>query len=212
MGVLETIMPGLTGMPNSHPLFVHAPVILWPLAAIAWWAGVVRAKDELLTAGRWLAHLALASAAVTVITGLRAEASLGHESTHHDLVHVHKYFMLATTALGALTSVLLHLLRKSTERRARAVAGVLLIATVAVMILGADRGALLVYHHGMGTRVPPEATPKASNEDDSWPAHGPVETTEPAGHEDKPVGPSGGGHEDVPVDPKGGGHDGGHAH
>ena len=159
-------------MPNSHPVFVHIPLVLWPLAALAWGVGLARKKDELLVAGRWLAHLALASALVTVVTGLRAEDSLGHDSPHHELVHVHKYFMLSTTALGAIASVLAHVVRKRADVKSRAAVSAALIVTVVVMTLGADRGALLVYRHGLGTHAPTGGQVEPAEGED-WPAHGP---------------------------------------
>lgn len=180
MSFLETVLPGLAGMPNSHPVFVHVPLVLWPLAALAWCVGLVRKKDELLTTARWLTHVALASALVTVVAGLRAEDVLGHDSPHHELVHRHKYFMLSTTALGAFASLLAHLTRRRDDRWSRGAVGILLVATVVVMTLGADRGALLVYRHGIGTRVEESPGSSSPSPRDEWPAHGPQQPGEDA--------------------------------
>lgn len=181
MSLLERVMPGLFGAPNVHPLFVHFPIVLWLVALLAWGVGLARKKDGLVTAGRWLTHLALVSAFVTVVTGLMAAESLGHDSPGHDLVHTHKKFMLTTTALGLVTSLVAHLMRARTGLAARALPPALLLATVIVMTLGADRGGLLVYRYSIGTRGD---TPPGGQHDHD---HGPVaERTDGHGHEHGP--------------------------
>lgn len=148
----EDVLPGLSAAPNWHPLFVHYPVVLWTIALPVFAIGIARKRDDLVALGRWLAHAAAASALVTVVTGLIAEDALGHDSPGHDLVHAHKYFMLSTALIGVATSVVMHLTRSRTDLKSRALGGGMLLITVVVMSLGADRGALLVYGHGVGTR------------------------------------------------------------
>lgn len=55
------------------------------------------------------------------------------------------------------------------------------------MTLGADRGALLVYRHGMGTRATSRGLPEPAAGED-WPAHAPEE---PEGSPDKGAAPPG---------------------
>lgn len=153
-GIMQTVMPGLATSPNIHPVFVHYPIALWTLAALALALGLMRRNEQLVTTSRWLVHLAFASSVLTAMTGLMAESALGHDSPNHELVHTHRKFMLVTTALGGLASLAVHLTRTRTDRKARLLAGGVLLATLMVMTLGADRGAVLVYGHGIGTRKP----------------------------------------------------------
>lgn len=190
---LEVVLPGLSAAPNAHPLFVHFPIVLWTIALPVFATGLLRKRDGLIALGRWLAHAGAASAVVTVLTGLWAEDTLGHDSPGHDLVHVHKYFMLSTTLIGVATSVVLHLTRARPDLKARSLGGAMLLLTVVLMTLGADRGALLVFGHGIGTR------PKAASGEHGQPGrHG--ESGQPAGTErprDTPP-PEGGPHGQPP--------------
>lgn len=157
--MLQRIFPGLARTRNVHPIFVHFPIALWPTALLFWILGVARRQDTLLATSRWLLVLALSSSLVSAGTGLLAEQRLGHDSPGHELVHAHKYFMLTTTGLGLATTLMAFL----TRRRAGPwpwVWGSGLIVTVAVMTLGADRGGLLVYGHGVGTT--PSSVPAAA--------------------------------------------------
>lgn len=156
--MIESFLPGLSSAPNVHPMVVHFPVALWPAALLLWAVGLHLKRDDVLDAGRWVLYLGLAGALVAFGTGLAAEESLGHDSPGHGLVHTHKYFMIPAVVLGLATSVLAWVTRKRTEARWRWTTGGLLLATVVVMTLGADRGAMLVYRHGIGTsRLPPPA-------------------------------------------------------
>lgn len=158
--LLQRALPGLASMRDVHPLVVHFPIALWSAALLFWIIGMMRTQETWLATARGLTLLALLGAAASVGTGLLAERGLGHDSSGHDLVHAHKYFMIATTALGALTTLVAYLTRKRGRRWGWAW-GSCLIVTVAVMTLGADRGGLLVYGHGVGTATREEASGQA---------------------------------------------------
>lgn len=171
--LLQRMLPGLAGARDLHPMFVHFPIALWSAALLFWVLGVARTAEPWLTTARWLTTLALLGAAASVATGLLAEERLGHDSPGHDVVHVHKYFMLATTAAGLVTALVAWLTRKRGPRWAWTW-GASLIVTVALMILGADRGGLLVFGHGVGTTSPGEGPGGApgSERASEQPAHG----------------------------------------
>lgn len=156
LSILERTMPGLAAAANIHPVFVHFPIALWPAALLFWVLALARSQDAWFATARWLTYLALAGSLVTAATGLMAEEALGHDSPGHDLVHVHKYFMLTTTALGLATTVVALVARSKNGRLWRFwrwAWGAGLVLTVAVMTVGADRGGLLVYGHGVGTAL-----------------------------------------------------------
>ncbi|GIW72795.1 MAG: hypothetical protein KatS3mg102_2337 [Planctomycetota bacterium] len=152
---MEAILPGLEGAPHIHPVFVHFPVALLPAALLFWALGMWRGSEELLRCGRWLLYLGVLGAAAALGTGLLAAEQLGHDSPGHDLVHVHRNWMYAAGALALLSAAAAFALRRSQARGARLGVGALLLATVVVLLLGADRGALLVFRHGIGTAGEP---------------------------------------------------------
>ncbi len=148
---MEVLFPGLSSALNVHPLFVHFPIVLWLTALLFWGLALWLERDVLWDMGRWLLYLGALGALAAVGTGLWAEEHLGHDSPAHDLVHVHRNWMLSTTGLGLVTAVVAFATRSRTSRGARWGLCGLLLLTVAVMTLGADRGARLVYGHGIGT-------------------------------------------------------------
>ena len=87
--------------------------------------------------------------AAATVAGFLASESLGHGSPGHDLVHTHRDFMLGATALSiGLTGVGWWM--RAGGRAWKTGLSVAAVALVGVMSLGADRGAYLVYQHGVG--------------------------------------------------------------
>jgi uncharacterized membrane protein len=167
---MENVLPGIVHAPNIHPLFVHFPIALWSVALLFWGISVVVAKKERpWLFGRWLLYLGTLAALVTAATGLIAADRMGHDAPGHDLVHVHRDFMLAATGLGLATTAAAFLLRNATGVRSKAIPLVMLIVTVLVMTVGADRGAELVYRYGIGTagESPPSTHADHHHDDDA---------------------------------------------
>lgn len=146
----QDLLPGLEAAPNIHPMFVHLPLGLWPVALGFFVLGAVRHSERLLEVGRWMLYLATTAAVAAATTGWFAADGLGHSSPGHDFVHIHRNWMFAATGVSALTAVLVFLLRRSqsTARHWLQVAAVAITFTVAM--LGADRGAFLVFGKGVG--------------------------------------------------------------
>ncbi len=132
---MDTLFPGLFNAPNVHPLFVHFPIVLWAVAALFLVIGAGRGRDDVTACGRWLLYLGAASSVVALVTGYLATESMGHGAPGHEFVHDHKYFMLVATAIGVVA---------------------------ATTMLGADRGANLVFQHGIGTPAAAEAAQTSS--------------------------------------------------
>ena len=148
---MKELLPGLYHAPNIHPLFVHFPIALWIAALLFLGLGALRQRDDLFRVGRWLLYLGLAGAAVSVGTGLWAAEKLGHDSPGHELVHVHRNWMLVASGLGALAAGVAFLLRKRSGGMHRWAIVAAMVIIVGVMTLGTDRGAELVFRYGVGT-------------------------------------------------------------
>ncbi len=148
---METLFPGLFNAPNIHPLFVHFPIVLWAVAALFLVVGAARGRDDVTACGRWLLYLGAASSVVALITGYFATESMGHDAPGHGFVHDHKSFMLVATAIGIVAAGAAFALRRRAESLYRWIITGLAVVTVATTMLGADRGASLVFQHGIGT-------------------------------------------------------------
>lgn len=157
---MEAILPGLSSVGNIHPLFVHFPIALLPTALFVEIIALWRQDPFLHRMARGLVYLGAVAAVVTAVTGEMAMDQLGHDIPGHDLVHVHRNFMLASSALAVLLAVFLFATRDRAGLFTLAgAAGMALV--VVVLLLGADRGGRLVFKHGMGVRFESaEASPR----------------------------------------------------
>jgi uncharacterized membrane protein len=164
---METLMPGLVGAPNLHPMLVHFPIVLWTVAAALTLGALIRSSERMREMGRWALYLGTLSALATVASGFLAADGLGHDSPGHDLVHVHRNIMIGATVLGLAASAAAHWGRDGGGLGILAV--MLVVATAGVMTLGADRGAALVYTYGMGVADTP---PPSSGHDHGSHGHG----------------------------------------
>ena len=144
--------------PNIHPLVVHFP--------IAWWIGavVVDLIALMLPRAAWASTTASVlypagalSAAAAFLTGRQAAATVHLTGMAHPLVLQHWNWALVTTvgfALVALIRVWIQLTRPQSGRRVRAALAVVALAALASLFETGERGARLVFEHGVGVTAP----------------------------------------------------------
>lgn len=146
LGLLKTLLPGLTEVPDIHPMLVHFPIVfLWGTFVFVVGSWFWK-PDFFLSMGRWLFWLGLISLPITAGTGFLAVGGWGggHVTTHRNL-------MLITTALAfVLFAVLRYVSNRQRLYRVAMTVGLLIV--LAFMTLGADRGAWLVYVEGSGVK------------------------------------------------------------
>jgi uncharacterized membrane protein len=145
---------GLREIPNLHPVVVHFPIALLPVAlgfdVLGWLFG----SRDLHAAGRWALWVGTLSAAVAVVTGLD-----GADDVHpyvseaaEALMTVHLNMQLGT--LGAAVGLSLwRLLARPFPARGRLVYLLLGAAMVANMMIASDFGGQMVFLHGVAVRV-----------------------------------------------------------
>jgi len=152
--------PALFDAVTIHPLFVHFPIAFW-IAALGFWAvSLFRSDKDFWRMGRWLLNLGTGCALLAGLTGYLEAGQLGHDSPGHALVHVHRNWMIGTTILALICTGLAFLWRGSNSRKHRWIQVALMLGTVFGLVLGADRGASLVYTFGVGVQdSPPVLTP-----------------------------------------------------
>ena len=156
---MDLVFPGLRAMENFHPVVVHFPIVLLPLALLFQVLALRRGNDwqRVALLFLWLGTLGALAAATT---GLLAEAGVEHQEAAHEVMELHKTLMLTTTGLGALLSMLALVCRR------RLTCGVQLLLLGGLLVLsgvltvGADRGGQLVFQYGVGVQKPAvEPTP-----------------------------------------------------
>jgi uncharacterized membrane protein len=148
---MGALFPGLKGMLNYHPLFVHFPIALW-IGALLFELAARAAKKESLHAAACAALALGALAAIpAVMSGWSAEGAVPATGAAHDVKELHETLMVTSSILSGVLAVLgLFVLprRPLASLRAAFLLGLLLLA--GLVAVGADRGALLVYHYGTG--------------------------------------------------------------
>lgn len=152
--MLDSILPGLANAANIHPMLVHFPIALWLTALFLHLWGMLRDSYGIRQCGRWLLYLGTLGGLAAVLTGFRAAGQLGHDSPGHDLVHLHRNLMVAATGLALVACICGWIAARRDSRGKQWLLVLLLAALAGLATLGADRGAFMVFGHGVGVRAP----------------------------------------------------------
>ncbi len=153
MNLLAKILPGAAAYPDIHPMLVHFPAALFPVALFFALLSVWKYPD-LIRTSRALILLGTLGAIAAVIAGFQAEDMMANGPK--TLVSVHKSFMMITTILAILLSMFALIQWKSDTARSRWVLLLALVVVNGVLTLGADRGALVALRvrSGMDLHLP----------------------------------------------------------
>ena len=151
--------------PNVHPMFVHFPIALlftsvlldllaYPLPG----RGRVVVRDV----GAVLGVIGALAALLTYLTGRAAAQTVLTPGMAHALVNAHWQWALWTVwyfAGLAVARVALLVMRRAIGPRATAALAVAGLIGLGLLFETADRGAELVYRHGVGVGVAPNTPP-----------------------------------------------------
>ena len=154
---MDTLLPGLTALQNNtHPMLVHFPIAFF-LGALVMEGMAVLRDEKFHFAATWMLYLGTLSALIALPTGfiaanlVAATDPRGHNAPGHDFIHIHRNWMVATTAVGVLlTGYLIWINNKGkwASHRWGFLMGLVILA--ALVALGADRGGRLVFEFGTG--------------------------------------------------------------
>lgn len=140
MSWLDRALPGLSHSPNIHPMLVHFPIVLMPaallLAMLAWWS-----RPAWWTAARAVFLVGTISLVITGVTGLMAQTQIAHGA--RSAVGVHRQFMLGAGILALLLVGPALKVRYLVNKWSGIWFLVGLLLLNAVLVLGADRGAMV---------------------------------------------------------------------
>jgi len=148
-------LPGLKGMLNYHPVFVHFPIAFWVGALLFELLAIVRKKEELHRTARRLLYAGTIFAAAAVWTGLYAQESVPEAGGAQEVLLIHQRMMLLATSL-AVGLCMLAAFKREMSSALRKLFLLGLLALAALMGIGADRGAQLVYQYATGVDLSKE--------------------------------------------------------
>jgi uncharacterized membrane protein len=154
--MLETLLPGVQHLQNIHPMIVHFPIALLVGAALLYALAWILRADSLATTAFHVLILGVLSAGAAVGSGLYAEEGVMiSRSVREHLLEVHKKLMLATLGLSVLLG-LWAMLARPFPKRSRWIFALGFFVLLAVMSLGADYGARMVYDYNAGGSACPQ--------------------------------------------------------
>lgn len=144
----STLMPGLAGLDNIHPLLVHFPIAFLLAFFVLDVVANVFKKPHWREVASYFLYFGTVSAVFTVIAGFVAAYSVVHSETVHHIMLRHQHFALSVLTLAVILSIWRlksgAILTGAANNFFLGLAGLMCI----LLSLGADLGGLMVYNYG----------------------------------------------------------------
>lgn len=151
--IFSSIMPGIAGMDNIHPLLVHFPIAFLTAFFALDLVGTLAKKPQWRSVASWFLYFGTVAALFTVIAGLIAANSVPHGQNVHDIMERHEHFGISVLSLAVVLSIW-RIIRGGLIRGGANSFFLILSALMCVlMMLGADLGGLMVYHYGVAVKA-----------------------------------------------------------
>ncbi len=147
-------LPGMKGMLNYHPLFVHFPIAFWVGALLFEALAVWRSSDEWHRTAARLLYLGTLMALAAAGTGLLAEESVMEIGPEHEVMELHMVLMLISTSAAVGLCMLAFFRRKNFTAGLRKLFLAGLVVLAILLTVGSDRGAQLVYQYATSVHLP----------------------------------------------------------
>ena len=147
------MLPGMKALLNDHPLFVHFPIALWCGALFCEAVSAWRRSDEWHRTAVKVLYLGTIAGIVAAFTGWMAQKSVVPDREVQDVLEDHELLMLITTSVGVALCMFAFFMRQQFSANARRVFLVGLVVLCVLLVFGADRGGLLVFHYGQSVNL-----------------------------------------------------------
>jgi uncharacterized membrane protein len=135
-----------------HPLLVHLPLGFLVSGVVVDLVGWLGRRPSLRRAGSFLLAAGVLLAIPAIVTGFVAYGRVDHSDAGHAVMNLHRNLMLAAVALFAAAVVWRWRAgaRLLSDPPRGALHASLLVLASATLVVGADRGAQLVFGHATG--------------------------------------------------------------
>ncbi len=153
--IFSSLLPGIAGMDNIHPLLVHFPIAFLSVFFILDVIGTLAKKPQWRAVAGWFLYIGSIAAVFTVIAGFIAAGSVIHGGNVHEIMESHEHFGLSVLSLSIALSA--WRIKSGGLIRGGANSLFLLLAAMlcVLMLLGADLGGLMVYQYGVAVKAVP---------------------------------------------------------
>lgn len=155
--IFSTIMPGVSGLNNIHPLLVHFPIAFLSAFFVVDVAGTLAKKSHWRSVASWFLYFGAVATVFTVISGFMAANSVAHGGNVHDLMERLEQLGILVLFLVIVLSIW-RMISGSLIRGAANSFFLILSALLCVLlIVSSDLGGLLVYKYGVGVEAVQQA-------------------------------------------------------
>ncbi|NOT84334.1 MAG: DUF2231 domain-containing protein [Methylococcaceae bacterium] len=169
--VFNLLLPGIAAMANIHPLAVHFPIALLTLFFLVELAACVFRQAQWHTFASGLLYLGTLCAAGAVYLGFQAAESVAHDEAAHLIMEKHEAFGVAILSLAIFLSVWRYFFNVHKNSGVQVLYLLFAAALNLLIVLGADLGGLMVYHHGVSVNAILNSPALSMPEPLSEPAH-----------------------------------------
>jgi len=148
--LLEILLSGVQHLQNIHPLVVHFPIALLITAALFYGLAWILTSDRFAFAAFVVLIAGTLAAAAAVGTGLYdQEGVMISRSVRQHLLNPHEKLMLSTLGLSIVLSIWAAVSRPF-PKGGRSIFLLIFLVLLAVMSVGTDYGARMVYDYNAG--------------------------------------------------------------
>ncbi len=153
--IFSSLMPGIAGMDNFHPLLVHFPIAFLSVFFALDVIGTLAKKTQWRSVASWFLYLGTVAAAFTVLTGLIAADSVAHGEDVHGIMENHEKIGISILSLATVLSV--WRIKSGALIQGGANSFFLLLSALlfVLIMLGADLGGFMVYKFGVAVNAGP---------------------------------------------------------
>ena len=153
--ILSSLLPGIAGMDNIHPLLVHFPIAFLSVFFVLDVIATLAKKPQWRAVAGWFLYVGTIAAVFTVIAGFMAADSVVHGENVHEIMESHEHFGLSVLSLSIALSAWRIKSGGLIQGGVNSLFLLLAAMLCVLMLLGADLGGLMVYQYGVAVKAVP---------------------------------------------------------
>jgi uncharacterized membrane protein len=151
--LFSSILPGISGMENIHPLLVHFPIAFLSAFFAVDLIATIAKKPQWRNAASWFLYFGALSAIFTVIAGFNAAETVAHGEDVHEIMQHHEHIGLSILSLSLGLSAWRLKSGALITGWTNSFFLALSVLLFGLIVQGADLGGLMVYQYGVAVKT-----------------------------------------------------------